>query len=177
MRYDLRRDHSITWSACDACLPKLTLRRCERGCFLRRSVTGMASLRETLEADLNVDAVLQQYMFQIEHCTTDLPQAPPFLQDLTSISNLQQPTSTADVGFFESLIPFALKQPSSSIFPDSPGREGSSEQEAEDTPGHNTTTGTKRTEAWAAKNRRAQKRFRERQKVSGMPVLFSSQSF
>lgn len=133
----------------------------------------MASFRESLDEDLNVDSVLQQYMFEIEHCTTDFSQAPPSLQDLSPLSNLQQPTSTTDAGIYESLFPSAVQQPSSSTFPDSPGRKGSFKQEADDVPGPKSTTGTKRTEAWAAKNRRAQKRFRERQKVSDISVLFA----
>ena len=121
----------------------------------------MASyLQESLDKDLNVDTVLEQYMQDLENCTTDLSQAPPILEDLTTISNLQHRSDTA-AGLYETFDPsassplalqnFDLPMQASAHFTDLPP----------DPP-----TGTQRTEAWTAKNRRAQKRFRERQKAS-----------
>ena len=125
----------------------------------------MASLRDFLDEDLNVDTVLQQYMLDIESCTNDLSQAPPSLQDLSPLSMLQQPTvqqptSTADAGL--------AQQPLAPLSPGSSGQLDSSGRQADMLPACNASTGSKRTEAWAAKNRRAQQRFRERQKASIM---------
>ncbi|DBA88707.1 TPA: hypothetical protein ACH3X2_004809 [Trebouxia sp. C0005] len=120
----------------------------------------MASyIQESLDTDFNVDTVLEQYMQDLESCTTDLSQAPPTLGDLATVSNLQQ-RSGSTAGLYDPFDPSAdspldlqnldLPMQTSDFLADLPP----------DPP-----TGTKRTEAWTAKNRRAQKRFRERQKA------------
>ena len=122
----------------------------------------MASHDESFEQDLNVDTVLQQYMYDLETCTTDLSRAPPAFGDLEPFSNFQQPGSPA-VGFCDSLYPgFAQSCPAlrSDIVPNF----DAADQPADSVCGP--SAGVKRTEAWTAKNRRAQKRFREKQKVS-----------
>jgi uncharacterized membrane protein YdfJ with MMPL/SSD domain len=121
----------------------------------------MASyLQESLDKDLNVDTVLEQYMQDLENCTTDLSQAPPILGDLTTVSNLQQRSGTA-AGLYDPFDPSA-SSPLDLQNLDLPMQaSGHLADRPTDPP-----TGTKRTEAWTAKNRRAQKRFRERQKAS-----------
>ena len=121
----------------------------------------MASyIQESLDKDFNVDTVLEHFMQELENCTTDLSQAPPVLGDLATVSNLQQSSGTA-AGLYDPFDPSASSlldlrnlnlptQPSGLIADLAP----------------DPLTGNKRTEAWAAKNRRAQKRFRERQKAS-----------
>lgn len=128
----------------------------------------MASFHEDLDRDLNVDTVLQQYMFELVNCTTDLSQAPPTLGDLSPFSSLQQPTGMAD-GLYDSLYPGA-EQASSSLGVQQPILPSHANDQAAD-PTNVATTGTKRSEAWTAKNRRAQKRFRERQKESSQSEL------
>lgn len=120
----------------------------------------MASyIQESLDKDFNVDTVLEHFMQELENCTTDLSQAPPVLGDLATVSNLQQSSGTA-AGLYDPFDPSASSlldlrnlnlptQPSGLIADLAP----------------DPLTGNKRTEAWAAKNRRAQKRFRERQKA------------
>lgn len=121
----------------------------------------MASyLQESLDKDLNVDTVLEQYMQDLENCTTDLSQAPPILGDLTTVSNLQQRSGTA-AGLYDPFDPSA-SSPLDLQNLDLPMQ--ASDYLADPSP--DASTGTKRTEAWTAKNRRAQKRFRERQKAS-----------
>lgn len=109
-----------------------------------------------LDEDLHIDAALQQYMYDIEQCTTDLTQTPPSLHDLPSLTNDQQ-QNIADAGIYDAL--FHDLEPLTSC--GVPLAEQESECDHEPT----TSKASKRTEAWAAKNRRAQKRFRERQKV------------
>ena len=118
---------------------------------------------ESLDEDFNIDVALQQYLNDIEQCTSDLPQTPPSLHDLSSLTNSQPPTSLADAGFYDALFP---KPTSSYTVPsDGLGQTGLPEQEAECIKEPSASSCVRRTEAWAAKNRRAQKRFRERQKV------------
>ena len=119
----------------------------------------MASyLQESLDKDLNVDTVLEQYMQDLASCTTDLSQAPPTLGDLTTVSKLQQRSGTA-AGLYDPFDPSA-SSPLDLQNLDLPMQaSGHSAEPSLD-------SGTKRTEAWTAKNRRAQKRFRERQKAS-----------
>ena len=112
---------------------------------------------ETLDEDFNIDVALQQYMYNIEQCTTDLTQTPPSLHNLSSLTNLQQQTNPAEAGMLDALFP-DLEPLASCTVP-------LSEQEAACTQEPTASTATRRSEAWAAKNRRAQKRFRERQKV------------
>ncbi len=121
----------------------------------------MASyLQDSLDNDLNVDTVLEQYMQDLENCTTDLSQAPPILGDVATVSNLQQRIDTA-AGLYDPFDPSA-SSPLDLQNLDLPMQaSGHLEDRPTDPP-----TGTKRTEAWTAKNRRAQKRFRERQKAS-----------
>ncbi|DBB09425.1 TPA: hypothetical protein ACH3X3_007993 [Trebouxia sp. C0006] len=118
----------------------------------------MASyLQESLDKDLNVDTVLEQYMQDLENCTTDLSQAPPILGGLTTVSNLQQRSGTA-AGLYDPFDPSA-SSPLDLQKLDLPMQaSGHSADPSLD-------LGTKRTQAWTAKNRRAQKRFRERQKA------------
>ena len=112
---------------------------------------------KNLDEDFSTDVALQQYMYNIEQCTTDLTQTPPSLHNLSSLTNLQQQTNSAQAGLLDELFP-DLEPLASCTVP-------LSEQEAACTQEPAVSTATKRTEAWAAKNRRAQKRFRERQKV------------
>ena len=112
---------------------------------------------ESLDQDFNIDVALQQYMYNIEQCTTDLTQTPPSLHDLSSLANLHQQTNPAEAGLLDALFP--------DLEPLTSCAEPLSEQEAACTQEPTASTATRRTEAWAAKNRRAQKRFRERQKV------------
>ena len=127
----------------------------------------MASyIQESLDTDLNVDTVLEQYMQDLENCTTDLSQAPPILGDLATVSNLQQRSGTT-AGLYDPFDPSAtspldlqnldLPMQASGLLTDLPPEP---------------PTGTKRTEAWTAKNRRAQKRFRERQKASAQQLQY-----
>ena len=123
----------------------------------------MASyLQESLDKDLNVDTVLEQYMQDLENCTTDLSQAPPILGGLTTVSNLQQRSGTA-AGLYDPFDPSA-SSPLDLQKLDLPMQaSGHSADPSLD-------LGTKRTQAWTAKNRRAQKRFRERQKASAQQL-------
>ena len=119
----------------------------------------MASyLQESLDKDLNVDTVLEQYMQDLASCTTDLSQAPPTLGDLTTVSKLQQRSGTA-AGLYDPFDPSA-SSPLDLQNLDLPMQASGHSAEPSLDPG------TKRTEAWTAKNRRAQKRFRERPKAS-----------
>lgn len=118
-----------------------------------------------LDEDLHIDAALQQYMYDIEQCTTDLTQTPPSLHDLPSFTSGQQ-QNTAEAGIYDAL--FLDLEPLASC--GVPPAEQESECEQEPT----TSTAIRRTEAWAAKNRRAQKRFRERQKVCLFSMYKSS---
>lgn len=123
----------------------------------------MASyLQESLDKDLNVDTVLEQYMQDLENCTTDLSQAPPILGGLTTVSNLQQRSGTA-AGLYDPFDPSA-SSPLDLQKLDLPMQASGHSADPSLDPG------TKRTEAWTAKNRRAQKRFRERQKASAQQL-------
>lgn len=104
-----------------------------------------------------MDVALQQYMYNIEQCTTDFTQTPPSLHNLSSITNLQQQTNPAEAGLLDALFP-DLEPLASCTAP-------LSEQEPACTQEPTASTATRHSAAWAAKNRRAQKRFRERQKV------------
>lgn len=115
------------------------------------------AVAENLDADFDIDVALQQYMYNIEQCTTDLTQTPPSLHNLSSLTDLQPQTNPAEAGLLDTL--FSDLEPLASC------AEPLTEQEASCTQKPNASTATRRTEAWAAKNRRAQKRFRERQKV------------
>ena len=110
--------------------------------------------------DMPIDAMLQQYMFDIENCTTDLSQAPPALDELPPFdaSPHQAPT-----GYGDAMFPNAAQAASMFDIPDAALPDPLTEQTA-DAP--TSCPANKRSEAWTAKNRRAQKRFRERQKVS-----------
>ncbi|DBA74402.1 TPA: hypothetical protein ACH3X1_011160 [Trebouxia sp. C0004] len=120
----------------------------------------MASyLQESLDKNLNVDTVLEQYMQDIENCTTDLSQVPPILRDLPTVSNLQQRSGTA-ADLYDPFDPSA-SSPLDLHNLDLPTHASGHLADL----GPDLPTGTKRTEAWTAKNRRAQKRFRERQKA------------
>ena len=109
-----------------------------------------------LDGDSHIDAALQQYMYDIEQCTTDITQTPPSLHDLPSLA-IDQQQNIADVEIFDALF-HDLEPLASCGVP-------LAEQESECDQQPTTSTATRRTDAWAAKNRRAQKRFRERQKV------------
>lgn len=117
---------------------------------------------ESAVKDLDVDDALRKYMYELEHCTTDISQAPPPLQELEPIADLLHPTSIADAELYDALFPSAIQTTSAAPL-HRIEQADLLEQEAVNDP--NATTVIKRTEAWAAKNRRAQKRFRERQKV------------
>lgn len=109
-----------------------------------------------------VDDALKNYMYELERCALDFAEAPPALHAVAPNANLQYPTTTADAELYDALFPSVI-QTTSAATGFEPEQVGLPEQEAVNEP--NATTATKRTEAWAAKNRRAQKRFRERQKV------------
>lgn len=108
-----------------------------------------------MDSGLNVDAVLEQYMLDLEHCTNDLSQAPPILEDLSAFDNLHQPILTASgVDAYAD-----AAQPALDL-----GLQGE-QAAAQVAPQATDVAASRRSEAWTAKNRRAQKRFRERQKV------------
>ena len=115
---------------------------------------------ESAVKDFNVDDALHKYIYELEHCTTDIPLALPTLQQLAPVAQLEY--TTADAELYDALFPSTTQTTSAAPVyrPEDAGR-NAQEAVKED----NATTVTKRTEAWAAKNRRAQKRFRERQKV------------
>ena len=124
--------------------------------------SGMASPNAEASAgtDMPIDAMLQQYMFDIENCTTDLSQAPPALDDLPPFDASPH---QAPMGYGAAMFPNAAQTASMFDIPDAALPDPLTEQTA-DAP--ISCPASKRSEAWTAKNRRAQKRFRERQKVS-----------
>ena len=135
----------------------------------------MSSLYENLDFDLNVDTVLEQYMQDLESCTTDLSQAPPTLpnEQLSSFIDGHQTDPDRAAELCDVLQPGAEQASSLLEFEQDPLIPKELQQAADLASG--ASTGVKRTDAWVAKNRRAQRRFRERQKVcSAESSVFTS---
>lgn len=129
---------------------------------------------ESVVKDFNVDDALRKYMYELEQCTTDISQAPPPLQELEPIADLLHPTSIADAELYDALFPSAIHATSAAPLY---RIEQADLLEQEAVNDNYATTITKRTEAWTAKNRRAQKRFRERQKVLQQSWFVDNGSF
>ena len=124
----------------------------------------MAEFHDSLDKDLDIDDALQQYMYDIEQCTMDFSQTPPMLGGLSPVLN---PGHLSGLGTGHGALQPSTLQASSPLDFQLPLQ---AFEETTD-PTNEPSIANKRTQAWTAKNRRAQKRFRERQKVGAAPCV------
>ena len=120
---------------------------------------------EQLTATAYVDNALQDYLFQLQHCTTDPAQAPPPNVDLSALSTIQ---SNGEAVMSQSgraaLDPQAAAAYNQEGLPSFAEQAMQQEQQQQDM-GQQASANGKQSAVWVQRNRKNQKQYRIRQKV------------
>ena len=123
---------------------------------------------EQLTATAYVDNALQDYLFQLQHCTTDPAQAPPPNVDLSALSTIQSNgeavMSQSDMAALDPHAAQATGAYNQEGLPSFAEQAMQQEQQQPDM-GQQASANGKQSAVWVQRNRKNQKQYRIRQKV------------
>lgn len=132
---------------------------------------------EQLTATAYVDDALQDYLFQLQHCTTDPAQAPPPNVDLSALSTIQgngeAVMSQSDMATLDPHAAQAAAAYNQEGLPSFAEQAMQQDQQQQDM-GQQASANGKQSAVWVQRNRKNQKQYRIRQKVCMFVHEFSA---